>query len=102
MWDLCDGYTGKYDLYTNQRFRKAFGGNVQSTGIEECLRQGAKSEDSLYFREVYSKEENRWFDLHSTRINWVDGRKVLLCTIYDVTDKNCISRRSSARQTMTF
>ena len=74
-------------LYTNQRFRKAFGGNVQSTGIEECLRQGAKSEDSLYFREVYSKEENRWFDLHSTRINWVDGRKVLLCTIYDVTDK---------------
>ena len=80
-------------LYTNQRFRKAFGGNVQSTGIEECLRQGAKSEDSLYFREVYSKEENRWFDLHSTRINWVDGRKVLLCTIYDVTDKKLYQQK---------
>ena len=68
-------------LYTNQHFRKAFGEDVRSAGIEECLRQGAQSEDSLYFREVYSKEENRWFDLHSTRINWVDGRKVLLCNI---------------------
>jgi diguanylate cyclase (GGDEF)-like protein len=66
---------------------------VRSAGIEECLRQGAQSEDSLYFREVYSKEENRWFDLHSTRINWVDGRKVLLCTIYDVTDKKLYQQK---------
>ena len=80
-------------LYTNQRFRKAFGGDIHSAGIEECLRQGAQSEDSLYFREVYSKEENRWFDLHSTRINWVDGRKVLLCTIYDVTDKKLYQQK---------
>ena len=80
-------------LYTNQRFRKAFGGDMHSAGIEECLRQGAQSEDSLYFREVYSKEENRWFDLHSTRINWVDGRKVLLCTIYDVTDKKLYQQK---------
>lgn len=80
-------------LYTNQHFRKAFGEDVRSAGIEECLRQGAQSEDSLYFREVYSKEENRWFDLHSTRINWVDGRKVLLCTIYDVTDKKLYQQK---------
>ena len=57
------------------------------------FKTGSAIGDSLYFREVYSKEENRWFDLHSTRINWVDGRKVLLCTIYDVTDKKLYQQK---------
>ena len=28
-----------------------------------------------------------WADIHRSSINWVDGRTVMLCTIYDTTDK---------------
>ena len=46
-----------------------------------------------YFREIYAEEESRWFDFHRTRINWVDGRNVLLGTIYDVTDKKLYQQK---------
>lgn len=40
-----------------------------------------------YFEEIYSVEEERWLDVYKTEIDWVDGRKVSLCTLYDITDK---------------
>lgn len=80
-------------LYTNQRFRSTFRRGIKSGTMEEYFRQGTRTEDSLYFREVYSREEQRWFDLHSTRIHWVDGRRVLLGTVYDVTDKKLYQQK---------
>lgn len=81
----------KTTLYTNQRFKNAF-----QKGLEQVQRELEKempAERETCFREIYQKEANRWFDLHSTRINWVDGRKVLLCTIYDITDKKIYQQK---------
>lgn len=81
----------KTTLYTNQRFKNAF-----QKGLEQFQRElevEISAEQDHYFRELYQKEEKRWFDLHSTRIDWVDGRKVLLCTIYDVTDKKLYQQK---------
>ena len=80
-------------LYTNQRFRSTFRRGIKSGTLERYFRQGTRTEDSLSFREVYSEEEQRWFDLHSTRIHWVDGRRVLLGTVYDVTDKKLYQQK---------
>lgn len=79
-------------LYMNQRFRESFRGSVENAVLEKYLAKN-QEEASDYFREVYAEEENRWFDVHRTRINWVDGRTVLLCTIYDVTDKKLYQQR---------
>lgn len=79
-------------LYTNQRFRESFRGNAENGLLEEYLVK-KQEEDSDYFREFYTEGENRWFDVHRTRINWVDGRTVLLCTIYDVTDKKLYQQK---------
>lgn len=80
-------------LYTNQRFRDTFGGNKENGFLEQYLAKSQEEEGSDYFREVYAEGENRWFDMHRTRINWVDGRTVLLCTIYDVTDKKLYQQK---------
>ncbi|MCI5873866.1 MAG: EAL domain-containing protein [Clostridiales bacterium] len=80
-------------LYTNQRFRESFGGSVENGFLEQYLAKNQEEEGSDYFREVYSEGENRWYDMHRTRINWVDGRTVLLCTIYDVTDKKLYQQK---------
>lgn len=79
-------------LYMNQRFRESFRGSVENAVLEKYLAKN-QEEASDYFREVYAEEENRWFDVHRTRINWVDGRTVLLCTIYDVTDKKLYQQK---------
>lgn len=80
-------------LYTNQRFRNSFRKSIENGALEQYMpRQGREGEGS-YFREIYSEEENRWFDFHGTKINWVDGRLVLLCTIYDVTDKKLYQQK---------
>ena len=78
-------------LYTNQRFKNAFQKGLEQFQKDLEIEMSAQQEN--YFREIYQKEEKRWFDLHSTRIDWVDGRKVLLCTIYDVTDKKLYQQK---------
>lgn len=80
-------------LYTNQRFRDSFRNSIESGALEQYLPKNAKELDNAYFREIYSEEENRWFDFHGTNINWVDGRNVMLCTIYDVTEKKLYQQK---------
>lgn len=80
-------------LYTNQRFRESFRGSVENGVLEHYIDEHPKERECDYFREVYAREENRWFDFHRTQISWVDGRNVLLCTIYDVTDKKLYQQK---------
>lgn len=38
-------------------------------------------------KEVYVKEDDKWLNVKQTEIDWVDGRKVCLGTIFDITEK---------------
>ena len=80
-------------LYTNQRFRESFRASVERGVLEQYMEKSMADSESDYFSEIYSETENRWFDFHRTRISWVDGRAVLLCTIYDVTDKKLYQQK---------
>ena len=42
---------------------------------------------SQYYEVNYSVDEERWLDEHKTEIDWVDGRKVAMCTLNDITEK---------------
>lgn len=74
-------------LYTNQRFRDSFHKSMESGTLEQRMAETVGNGQRGYFCEIYSEEEERWFDFHETTIHWIDGREVLLCTIYDITDK---------------
>lgn len=80
-------------LYTNQSLRESF----QKSGDMDVLKKYLEDETieggESGFREIYSEKQERWFDFRRTKINWVDGRTVLLCTIYDVTDKKLYQQR---------
>lgn len=80
-------------LYTNQRFRNSFRKTIESGALDQYMEQSLKAAEEQCFQEIYYEEEKRWFDFHSTRINWVDGRNVTLCTIYDVTDKKIYQQK---------
>lgn len=74
-------------LYMNQRFRDSFRKSMASGTLEQRMAETTGNGRRGYFCEIYSEEEERWFDFHETSIRWIDGREVLLCTIYDITDK---------------
>lgn len=80
-------------LYMNQCFRETFSTNVKSGLWEQYVAKAQETKETAYFMEFYSEEEKRWFDFHCTRIRWVNGKEVLLGTIYDVTDKKIYQQK---------
>lgn len=80
-------------LYTNQKFKELFANTISSGKMNELLFSDRELRNVNVFEEVYSAEENRWMDIHKIMINWVDGRKVLLCTSYDITDKKVYQKK---------
>lgn len=80
-------------LYTNQRFRDSFLGSVEGSALERYLNDALTEQGSAYFQEIYDEKGERWFDFQRTKITWVDGRIVVLGTLYDVTDKKLYQQR---------
>lgn len=88
---VCDPQNGKV-LYTNQCYRKFLPENGEDSGLEGFLRKKTGT-DKINYTEFYSDKDNRWFDIHNSKINWVDGREVTLSTIYEVTDKKIYQQK---------
>ncbi len=72
-------------LYINDYCRELFSNTIKQEKIEKYVFSDETEEN--IFTEMYSVEEDRWFDVHRTAIRWVDGRQVSLATFYDVTQK---------------
>ncbi len=80
-------------LYANQKFKELFSNSISSGKINQILYQDNDIKQTEVLREIYSVEEDRWMDVNKSYINWVDGRKVELCTIYDITDKKLYQKK---------
>ena len=80
-------------LYTNQQYHRLFQDSVIDMHAIDNLKNYNQGYSGGRFIEYYSEEENRYFDIHHTQINWVDGRNVTLSTVYDVTDKKLYQQK---------
>lgn len=80
-------------LYTNQCFREMSQNSIDGNILERYMEQVIAEKGESGFQEFYAEEEKRWFDFCRTHINWVDGKNVILCTLYDVTDKKIYQQK---------
>lgn len=80
-------------LYTNQKLKDLFSRTIKAGKLEEIVFAEEEEKKTHYYDEVYFVEEERWLDVHKTEIDWVDGRKVGLCTLYDITDKKLYQKK---------
>ncbi|MCR4901564.1 MAG: EAL domain-containing protein [Butyrivibrio sp.] len=80
-------------LFANRSLRNYFARELQEGVLEELFEGNvpAKSHSGMY--EIHYEARDRWYDLYYTHINWVDGRLVSLCAIYDVTEKKLYQKR---------
>lgn len=89
-------------LYKNQYFEEFFGALMDEIGEEEVIKRGKKALNGKNFDEVFIPELERWIDMNKSEIEWVDGRKVLLATIYDITDKKKYQKKIEKQTNKDF
>lgn len=78
-------------LFANSIMRKTFGEELRNGTINQLLNAEIKSEIGV--AEIYNESNYKYYDLYYTRINWVDGSNVLLCALYDVTEKKIYQKK---------
>ena len=45
------------------------------------------------YYEIHYNEKNRWYDLYFSYMTWMDGNRVSLCVLHDITDKKIYQKR---------
>ena len=78
-------------LYMNNYCKQLLSNIIEQNKLEKYI--FSHTAESRSFTEVYVTEEDKWFDIHRTGIAWVDGRKVQLVTMYDITQKKRYQQR---------
>ena len=78
-------------LFSNSIMNKTFRNEIETGTINDLLKLGITGESGA--SEIYYKEANKFYDLYYTRISWVDGSPVLLCALYDITEKKIYQRK---------
>lgn len=90
---LVVDYNTRSILYTNQKLKDLFSHTIAAGNLEELVFGEEEEKKTHYYDEVYYVEEERWLDVHKTELDWVDGRRVGLCTLYDITDKKLYQKK---------
>lgn len=78
-------------LFANRNMRSTFKKELED-GTLHTIAEG-KIQSGSGSTEIYHRDQDRWYDLYYTRINWVDSRPVLLCALYDISDKKVYQRK---------
>ena len=71
-------------LYVNQKFTDSFKLVLEEKGIDYYIQSTLESKG--HYKEFHFDKKHLWLDLRCTHIQWVDGKQVELCTVFDVSD----------------
>ena len=87
-----DAVNGKM-LFANRLLKNSFAVELKEGTFEGLLEQGVpiSRRDGAYELNYVARE--RCYDMIYTEINWVDGRKASLYSLYDITDKKVYQKK---------
>ena len=80
-------YENEEVLYMNQRFHELIARDMDKNGLQQYFFSTKNVPRAFPPMEVHLQRNNIWLDMNQVELTWVDGRKVSLGTIYDITDK---------------
>lgn len=78
-------------LYTNKKYTVAFSGAFTEKKVDEYISEVIESQEQ--YQEFYFENIEKWFAFQCARINWVDGKEVELCAIFDVSAKRFYQKK---------
>lgn len=86
-------YEKKELLYMNQSLKQLMAKDTDKRTIQEYFFTQKGMDGVFTSQEVHFKKHGIWIDVNQVEITWVDGRKVSLGTIYDITDKKVYQQK---------
>lgn len=87
-----DKETGRI-LFADRCLREAFREEIERDGLKTVFEHEIPQDRAEGSVEVFVESKDCWYDIFYKNIKWVDGRDVLMCSIYDVTEKKMYQRR---------
>lgn len=87
-----DEQTGQV-LFENRNFKNNFANEIKEGTIDVLLENGIPVGGNNKTYEVTRITSGQWYDLLTTHITWVDGRRAKLYSLYEVTDKKIYQRK---------
>ena len=89
---VTDMETGEV-LFVNDLLKRNFEEELAHGTLNQLLDEARPIGVREGFYELHHLARKRWYDMHYKYINWVDGRKVAFCALYDITDKKLYQRK---------
>lgn len=80
-------------LFANRNFKNNFAREISDGSIHSLLENGIPMSGGSSTCEISRISNGQWYDLLTTHINWVDGRKAILYSLYDITDKKVYQKK---------
>lgn len=87
-----DEATGQI-LFENRNFKNNFAQEIREGTIDMLLDNGIPISGRRESFEITRITSGQWYDLLTTHITWVDGRKATLYSLYEITDKKIYQRK---------
>ncbi len=81
-----DCETGE-SLFANRLLRTTFTEEFGKNRIHELLNEGRPKESMTDYYEIFHESSERFYEVHSSQIKWVDGRDCVVYSAFDITDK---------------
>jgi len=80
-------------LFVNRSLRDEFPEELKQDKFSAIFESNIPKEQDSWILEIYREDRSCWYDLFYKNITWVDGSQVLMCSIYDVTEKKMYQRK---------
>lgn len=89
---IKDSETGEC-LWANRMLRKTFEDELKDRTLNMMIANAEKhmAKEGVY--ELCHRETGRWYDMYHMSIEWTDGRKALLYSFYDITEKQVYQKK---------
>lgn len=87
-----DSETGKR-LFANKLLKQTFAEELKNGTLDMLLTNVKSLGTNGDFSEIHHSVRGRWYDLYHVLIDWIDGRKVNLYALYDITDKKVYQQK---------
>ena len=89
---VCDKANGEL-LFINNYMRKMFPKEIKEGKLDTIFGQLRKPGQEKGSYEFHYFERSAWYNFNYTSLTWMDGRKVYLSFVYDITDKKEYQRK---------
>ncbi len=86
-------FAKKEVLYMNQTLRQMVAKEGDIDSVMHSFFAVENIEGVFASKEIHWKKHNMWLDMNQVEITWIDGRRVSLGTIYDITDKKLYQKK---------